>query len=219
MWVLLLLSIIGFVIFVERTLFLHRGQIRSMDFIDGIKNLLRKRRLVEALTVCEETPGPLAHIVKSALLHYNKPEDEMRRAIQQAAMVEIPVLERRINTIAVIARISPLVGLLGTIVAAIQILFQMNEAGAYANSALYSGLMAQALITTAAGIAVGILAQVAFYFLHGRVRALVHDIEFVGHHLMQFLLKDLTETEFEEGAQNLEPLENDLQSPATASGS
>lgn len=190
MWVLLLISIVGFVISIERTLFLHRGQIRSMDFVDGIKNLLRKRRLVEALTVCEETPGPLAHIVKAGLLHAGRSEEEMRRAIQEAALVEIPVLERRINTIAVIARIAPLVGLLGTLVAAIQMLYAMNEAGPYANSAAFSGMMAQALITTAAGIAVGLIAQVAFYFLHGRVRALIHDIEFVGHHLMQFLLQE-----------------------------
>ena len=190
MGVLLLISIIGFVIFIERTLFLHRGQIRSMDFVDGIKNLLRKRRLIEALTVCEETPGPLANIVKSGLLHANRPETEMRQAIQEAALVEIPVLERRINTIAVIARISPLVGLLGTLIAAIQMLYAMNDAGAYANSAAFSGLLAQALISTAGGIGVGIVAQVAFYFLHGRVRALVHDIEFVGHNLMQFLLQE-----------------------------
>lgn len=191
MWVLLLVSLIGFVIFIERTLFLHRGQIRSMDFVDGIKNLLRKRRLVEALTVCEETPGPLANIVKAALLYHEKPEAVLRGAIQEAAVLEIPLLERRVGTIAVIARISPLVGLFGTVVAAIQILYQLNAEGAYANSADYAGLLGQALITTATGIAIGIVAQVAYNFLWGRVRALVHDIEFVGQHLLQFLLQEI----------------------------
>lgn len=199
MWVLLLISLIGFIIFVERTLFLHRGQIRSMDFIDGIKNLLRKRRLVEAMTVCEETPGPLANIVKAALLHHGRGEAVMRGAIQEAAILEIPLLERRVGTIAVIARISPLVGLFGTLLAAIQILYRLNADGAYANSADYAGLMGQALITTATGIAIGIMAQVAYNFLWGRVRALVHDIEFVGQHLLQFLLKDFPELEAEEG--------------------
>lgn len=193
MWVLFLLSLIGFVIFVERTLFLHRGQIRSMDFVDGIKNLLRKHRLVEALTVCEETPGPLANIVKAALLNHEKPEAHLRGAIQEAAVLEIPLLERRVGTIAVIARISPLVGLFGTVVAAIQILYQLNAEGAYANSADYAGLLGQALITTATGIAIGITAQVAYNFLWGRVRALVHDIEFVGQHLLQFLIQEIPE--------------------------
>ena len=200
MWVLLLLSLIGFVIFVERTLFLHRGQIRSMDFVDGIKNLLRKRRLIEALTVCEETPGPLANIVKAASLNYEKPEAQLRGAIQEAAVLEIPLLERRVGTIAVIARISPLVGLFGTVVAAIQILYQLNAEGAYATSADYAGLLGRALISPATGIAIGIMAQVSYNFLWGRVRALVHDIEFVGQHLLQFLLQEIPRETGEDSA-------------------
>jgi len=188
MWVLLGISLISLIIFVERLLYLHRGQIRSLDFIDGIKNLLRKRRSVEALTVCEETPGPLANIVKAALLNHGKPEGEMRSAIQEAAILEIPLLERRIRTLGVIAKTAPLIGLFGTILAAIEILYRLNAEGAFANSAHYAGYMGQALITTATGIAIAILAQIAYNFLQGRVRALVHDIEFVGHHFMQFLL-------------------------------
>ncbi|MDV7395394.1 hypothetical protein RZS08_28670, partial [Arthrospira platensis SPKY1] len=59
LWVLFMVSIFGFIVFAERALFLHRMQVRTQDFLAGIKNLLRKRRLVEALTVCEETPGPV----------------------------------------------------------------------------------------------------------------------------------------------------------------
>lgn len=191
MIVLLLISVVGFIIFMERTFFLHRGQIRSMAFLEGIKNLLRKRRLIEALTVCEETPGPLANIVKAALLHFQSPEDEMRRAVQEAALLEIPVLERRIGTIATIARIAPLVGLLGTVLAGVQILYRLNAAGVYADNADTTGFLAQALLSTAAGLAIGILAQTAYHFLLGRMRALVHDLEYAGHHLMQFILKDL----------------------------
>ncbi len=58
MWVLLAFGLILVVVFIERALYLHRGQIRSTAFVSGIKNILAKRRLVEALTVCEETPGP-----------------------------------------------------------------------------------------------------------------------------------------------------------------
>ena len=69
MWVLLAMGLVGLIMFIERTLYLHRGQIRSTAFVDGIKNILAKRRLVEALTVCEETPGPVAAVVKAALMH------------------------------------------------------------------------------------------------------------------------------------------------------
>ncbi len=65
MWLLVLLGLVAVVIFIERTLFLHRAQIRSTEFLNGIKNLLQKDRLMEALTLCEETPGPVAKLVKA----------------------------------------------------------------------------------------------------------------------------------------------------------
>ena len=70
MWLLLLLGLTAVVIFIERALFLHRGQIRSTEFLNGIQNLLQKNRLMEALTVCEETPGPVA---KNAMNETMKP--------------------------------------------------------------------------------------------------------------------------------------------------
>ena len=87
----------GFVVFIERALFLHKGQIGTEDFIGGIKNLIRKGRLVEALALCEDTPGPMARIVKSALLHYGEASGQIRNAIQSAAIVEIPLVERRVG--------------------------------------------------------------------------------------------------------------------------
>ena len=76
---------------VERTLFLHRGQIPSSQaFLQGIKNALAKRRLVEALTLCEEAPGPVAAVVKAALLHADASADEMRFNVQEAAVISVP---------------------------------------------------------------------------------------------------------------------------------
>ena len=197
MWPLLLVSLFGFVIFMERTLFLHRGQIRTNDFLAGIKNLLRKQRLVEALTVCEETPGPVPGVVKAALLHHNEGEDEMRRAIQAAALVEIPSLERRIGSIAAIARIAPLLGLLGTIIGMIHSFHQLQIAGTYAHFGSLAGGLGEALVTTAVGIAIAIIALISHHFLQGRTRALVHDMEFAGHDILQFLLRDLPKIDAE----------------------
>ena len=70
MYPLLFISLLGFLLFVERSLFLHKGQIGTQDFLSGIKNLVRKKRLVEALTLCEDTPGPMARTMKSALLNW-----------------------------------------------------------------------------------------------------------------------------------------------------
>ncbi len=200
MWLLLLLSIIGLILFIERTLYLHRSQIRSTEFLSGIKNILRKRRLVEALTVCEETPGPVASVVKAGLLHHEDDEAKMRFAIQEAALVEIPAMERRIGSITAIAHVAPLLGLLGTVLGFINAFTLLQSEGAYAHAGLLAGGVWQALLTTAAGLAVAVPAYLGQHFLYGRVRALAHDMEWVGNDIMQFLLRDL-DTEVEEEQQ------------------
>lgn len=185
MYPLLLVSILGFVMFIERALFLHKGQIGTEDFLSGIKNLVNKKRLVEALTLCEDTPGPMARIVKSALLHFGESREEIRSSIQAAALVEIPALERRIGSIAAIARIAPLLGFLGTLIATVQALYALEASNG--DSGAFSQLLAQALITSATGLAIGVMATLAHHFLYGRVRSLVHDFEWVGHHIYEFL--------------------------------
>ncbi len=185
MYPLLFVSLLGFVIFIERSLYLHKGQIGTEDFLSGIKNLVRKKRLVEALTLCEDTPGPMARIVKSALLHYGESRESIRSAIQSAAIVEIPSLERRIGTIAALARVAPLLGFLGTIIAALQALYSLESFNG--DSGVLSRLLAQALITSASGLAIAVMAMLAYHFLSGRVRALGHDFEWVGHDIHEFL--------------------------------
>ena len=190
MWPILLLGLFGLLIFVERFLYLHKGQIRTDVFLSGIRNLLEKSRLVEALTLCEETPGPVAAVVKAALLNHNEGEARMRGAIQGSALVQIASIERRVGTLAAIARVAPLLGLLGTVCGMIEAMFGVKLGGAYANMGTISGAFAEALITTAFGLAIAVLTHLAYHFLSGRVRALVNDMEYAGHEIMQALLLD-----------------------------
>jgi len=194
MYPLLFISLLGFVLFIERSLFLHKGQIGTQDFLSGIKNLVRKKRLVEALTLCEDTPGPMARIMKSALLNYGESRETIRSAIQSAAIVEIPTLERRIGTIAALARVAPLLGFLGTIIAALQALYLLESFNG--DSGVLGRLLAEALITSASGLAISVMAMLAYHFLSGRVRALVHDFEWVGHDIHEFLSTQSDAEEF-----------------------
>lgn len=190
MLLLVILGLAAVVIFVERALFLHRGQIRSTEFLNGIKNLLGKDRLMEALTLAEETPGPVAKVVKAGLRNAGDDEQALRFAIQEAALAEIPVLERRISALAAIAQIAPLFGLLGTLLGMIGVFRLFNQGGSYATPEVLAGGMWQALLTAAAGLVVAIPAHLARHFLSGRVRALVQDMEWSGNELMRFLLRD-----------------------------
>lgn len=194
MWVLLLMTVIGVLLFVERTLYLHRGQIRSTAFVDGIKNILTKRRIVEALTVCEETPGPVAAVVKAALMHAADDEVRMRHAVQEAALVELPALERRLGSIAAIAQVAPLVGLLGTMLGLVTTFHHFSEGGEYATAQALADGMWQALIATAGSLVVAIPAHLAGHFLNGRVRSIVRDIEWAGNEIMRYLLTDYRNT-------------------------
>ena len=185
MWVLVALGLMLAIVFAERALYLHRGQIRSTAFLSGIKNILAKRRLVEALTVCEETPGPVAAVVKAALLHADEDADAIRFHVQEAAVVELPALERRIGAIGAIAQVAPLVGLLGTVLGMIATFsaFQHDYATA---SALAAGMW-ESLLCTAGGIMLAIPAHLALHFLNGRVRAIVRDMEWSGNEIMKYL--------------------------------
>jgi biopolymer transport protein ExbB len=195
MWVLLLMAVIVLVLFIERIFFLHRGQIKATTFVDGIKNALAKRRIVEALTLCEETPGPVAAVVKAALTHAHDDETRMRFAVQEAAVVELPSLERRLGSIAAIAQIAPMVGLLGTILGMSDTFNDFMRGGEYATALALSRGMWQALLATAGSLVLAIPAHLAYHFLHGRVRSLVRDIEWSGNEIMRYLLTDYRNNE------------------------
>lgn len=188
MWVLVLMAVIGLMMFIERLLYLHRAQIRAKAFIDGIKNTLAKRRIVEALTLCEEAPGPVAAVVKAALLQADADPEVMRFNVQEAAVIELPALERRVTAIAALAQVAPLVGLLGTILGMITTFLAFDKDFATA-SVLAKGLW-EALICTAASLMIAIPAHLGYHFLAGRVRAIVRDIEWSGNEIMKYLLTD-----------------------------
>lgn len=192
MWVLLALGLMLLLLFVERALYLHRGQIRSTAFLSGIKNILAKRRLVEALTVCEETPGPVAAVVKAALLHASEDAESIRFHVQEAAVVELPALERRIGAIGAIAQIAPMVGLLGTVLGMISTFSAFQHD--YATSTVLATGMWRALLCTAGSLMLAIPAHLAQHFLNGRVRAIVRDMEWSGNEIMKYL-----STEYKEG--------------------
>jgi biopolymer transport protein ExbB len=191
MLVVLLMAVAGLVLFLERTLFLHRGQIGATAFLDGIKNILRKRRLVEAVTVCEETPGPVAAVVKAALLNAHRDETTMRYAVQEAGVVEIPALERRLGSLAAIAQVAPLVGLLGTLLGMATTFHAfVMQGGDYATARALSDGLWQALLVTIGSLTVAIPAHLGHHFLAGRVRGIVRDVEWAGNDIMRYLLTD-----------------------------
>ncbi len=89
-WLLLALSAIVIVVFIERLLHYHRAQINSMEFLNGVRNVLKRDNVVEALSICEATPGPVARLVKTAILNRERGREGVRDALEEAGLLEVP---------------------------------------------------------------------------------------------------------------------------------
>ena len=184
MWPMFLMSLAALAVFVERVLFMHRNQIRSREFLAGIENTLKKGRLVEALTVCQDTPGPAAAMVKAGLMSFRKSDEEIRESVREAAVVELGPIKRRIGALYAIAHTAPIFGLLGTLIGLIDAFSQYEEQGVYLNAGFLSGSMWQALISTATGLALSAVCILGHHFLVGRIHSIVQEMEWLGSELL-----------------------------------
>jgi biopolymer transport protein ExbB len=110
-WLILIAAAAAAVVFVERALFCHRSQINSAEFLNGVRTVLKRGNVVEAIAICDATAGPVARLVKAAILHREQGRDRVREAVEEAGLTEVPQLEERLNLLATIAQISPLLGL------------------------------------------------------------------------------------------------------------
>src|SRR6516162_3198260 len=116
LWLLLLVSAIAVAVFIERFLHYHRAQINSTEFLNGVRTVLKRDNVVEALSICDATPGPVARLVKTAILNRDFGHDRVRESLEEAGLAEVPRLEEKLNLLATIAQVAPLLGLLGTII-------------------------------------------------------------------------------------------------------
>jgi biopolymer transport protein ExbB len=176
-WVLLAASTVAILVFAERLLHYHRAQINSMEFLNGVRNVLKRDNVVEALSICDATPGPVARLVKVAILNRERGREGVREALEEAGLMEVPRLEEKLNVLATLAQIAPLLGLLGTVLGFLQIFSALQVAGMYANMELLAGGVWKALISTAGGIAVAIPCYAGYNYLVGRVNSIVLDME------------------------------------------
>jgi biopolymer transport protein ExbB len=176
-WLILIAAATAAVVFVERALFCHRSQINSAEFLNGVRTVLKRENVVEAISICDATPGPVARLVKAAIVNRDKGRDRIREAVEEAGLVEVPRLEEKLNLLATIAQIAPLLGLFGTIIGFMDVFKVIGKEGLYSNIELLSLGIWQALICAAAGIAVAIPAHAGYNYLVSRVNKIVLDME------------------------------------------
>jgi biopolymer transport protein ExbB len=179
-WLILLAAAIALATFIERVFYCHRSQINSAEFLNGVRTVLKRDNVVEAISICDATPGPVARIVKTAILNRDRGRERVREAVEEAGLIEVPLLEEKLNLLATIAQIAPLLGLLGTILGFMDTFMQLQADGLYAHISgelsLSSGIW-KSLICAAAGIAVAIPVHAGYNYLVSRINKIVLDME------------------------------------------
>ncbi|MGH7970128.1 MAG: MotA/TolQ/ExbB proton channel family protein, partial [Limisphaerales bacterium] len=151
LYLILLTSAVAVVVFIERFLHCHRAQINSTEFLNGVRTVLKRNNVVEALSICDATPGPVARLVKTAILNRDHGRERVREALEEAGLAEVPRLEEKLNLLATIAQLAPLLGLLGTVLGFIQTFYAMEHKGVNAFGGDLSHGVWEALICAAAG--------------------------------------------------------------------
>jgi biopolymer transport protein ExbB len=176
-WVLLALFLTLLFYAAERGLFLHSGKVNPRQFMNGVISLLSSGRYNEALTVCEDSPGVVPLIVKTALAMRGKSRAELSHAISNVALLEVPLLERRLNSVRLIAKVAPAVSFIGVLRILSRTLGGIGHSEVYFSAALMLEFMQQAVTLIAIGLTINVLGALAYSFLHGRVLRLMHDME------------------------------------------
>lgn len=189
-WVILLASAVGVVVFVERVLHYHRAHINSVEFLNGVRNVLKRDNVVEAISICDATPGPVARLVKVAILNRDHGRDRVREALEEAGLSEVPRLEQRLDLLTTIAQLAPLMGLLGTVLGFIKSFTILQGQALYANSNTMTEGVGQALICCAAGLAVAIPIHAGYNYLVSRVNTIVTDMERAANEIVNIVTEN-----------------------------
>lgn len=179
MWPILGVSMIGIAITFERFTFIQSAAAIDKDeFLNKVSQHILQGNLERAIAVCSQTPGPLTNIVKAGLLAVSNQKDpaEIQTAMDAVALKEIPKIERRTSLLSMLANISTLLGLLGTVSGLISAFMSINTNGAAEKAMTLSGSIAAAMNCTAFGLVVAIPLLAVFGFLQNKSQELIDDI-------------------------------------------
>lgn len=190
MWPILISSVWAMAIIIDKLLFLRRIRIDADKFLKGILERIRQQKIKEAVSACDETTSPIGQILKAGILKHGRARQEIKEAIEDASLYEIPVLEKNLSALATIAHVSPLLGLLGTVTGMVTC-FNTIQLKATSTHPVSPGDLAggiwEALLTTVAGLIVAIPAFISYNYLVSRVNQIILEMERAATELVNFL--------------------------------
>lgn len=174
--ILLVLSILALYIFIERYLTIGRASKIDQHFMNNIRTSVQNGNIESAKNLCRNHDSPVARMVEKGLLRIGKPLDDIDAAIENVGNLEIFKLEKNLSSLASIAGAAPMLGFLGTVTGMIIAFYKMATEQNVTPDVLAGGIY-QALITTAFGLAIGIMAFVGYNLLVAKVDKVVFNME------------------------------------------
>jgi biopolymer transport protein ExbB len=187
MWFILLSSIIGLAVVIDRFIVLRKAKINVPAFMVRIRGFIKKKDISGAISYCMQEKSPVANIVRKGLKKYKFGHDRVKDAIENAGSQEISKLEKGLPVLASVAGIAPLLGFLGTVTGMITAFMTIQDLAGAANPSDLAGGIWEALITTAFGLIVGIPALALYNYFLSSVKKLVGEMETVANDVIDVI--------------------------------
>ncbi|GAB4136581.1 MAG: MotA/TolQ/ExbB proton channel family protein [Ignavibacteriales bacterium] len=180
-------SIIAVGIIIDRYLLIRKSKLNIPSFMVKIRAFLKRKDIKGAIEFCVSDKSNAANIIRKGLKKYNFGHERVKEAIEAAGKIEINKLEKGLSTLATIAGVAPLLGFLGTVTGMISAFMKIEDLQGSANPSDLAGGIWEALITTAFGIGVGIIALTAYNYLLAAITKLVSEMEVVSNDVLDVL--------------------------------
>jgi len=179
-WIMIpiaVLSVIAVYIFVERYFAIRKAEKTDDNFMNRIRDYIHDGKIESALTLCQSTDSPIARMIEKGIQRIGRPLNDINAAIENVGRLEVFKLERGLPALATAAGGAPMIGFLGTVTGMIRAFYDMTMAGNNLDVQVLSAGIYEALVTTVAGLVVGIIAYFAYNILVANVEKVVNDLE------------------------------------------
>ncbi len=174
---LLILSVISIYILVERFLAIRKAAKEDNTFMKRIKDYIHEGEIESAMNLCKKTDTPYSRLILKGITRIGRPMNDVLVAIENVGNLEVAELEKGFTWLATTAAGAPMIGFLGTVTGMVQAFFAMASAGSNANVTVLSSGIYEALVTTVAGLFVGIIALFAYNYLVAMVNKVMKQLE------------------------------------------
>lgn len=174
---LLIFSIIAVYIIIERYVAIKKANKIELNFMNKIRDFIHSGNIDAARSLCKNTVNPIARMMEKGIARIGKPLNDIEKAIENVGNIEVVRLEKGLSTLATVAGAAPMIGFLGTVSGMIKAFYNMSKAGKQVEISMLSGGMYEAMVTTVAGLIVGLIALISYNLLSAMVQKVVYKME------------------------------------------